>query len=125
MRTKLRRGPTASLLVLAACTLVLALPGCGRRHHRDFFGDVVVENQTQLLNPGPAEDVVEFRIARFREPFGADLLGGVPVPPDTARFLGSVDEDFYDALAELMSGVEVEWADEYIGFERTTTFEVR
>ena len=117
MRTKLT---CATLLLIGGALLT----GCGHHHH-DYEGDIVLANQTNLLSPGPAEDVIAFRVAAFQHPFGADLLGGIPVPPATERFLGTFDEDYYDGLAELVSGVEIEWQDEFVGEELTTFFEVR
>lgn len=114
---------TSIWLVPALVGAAMALAGCG--HHHDHEGDIVLANQTNLLAPGPAEDIVSFRVARFRDPFTADLLGGIPVPPDSERFIGTFDEDFYDGLAELVSGVEIEWQDEFVGEEETTFFEVR
>ena len=121
MRTKSLAGVLPFVLV---ATALLLAPGCGHRRYHDN-GDIVLANQTNLLAPGPMEDVVAFRVAPFRDPFGADLLGGIAVPPDSERFLGTFDEDYYDGLAELVSGVEVEWQDEWVGDDRTTTFEVR
>ena len=115
---------TNSLCAVLALLAALGLTGCGH-HHDDYEGDIVLANQTNLAAPGPAEDIVSFRVAPFRDPFTADLLGGIPVPPDSERFIGTFNEDYYDGLAELVSGVEIEWQDEFVGYEETTFFEVR
>lgn len=113
----LRAGFVATLLAAA-----LVGAGCGHHHHdRDYYGDIVVDNRTDLTT---MEDVVSFQVSRFGEPFSGDILGG-DLPPASARWLGEFPEDFYDATADLSGGDIVDWQDEYVGDERTTTFEVR
>lgn len=104
---------------LAALVIGFALAGCG--HGRDYEGDVVVDNRTDLTT---SEDLLTFRLARFRHDFTGDLLGG-SLPPASARFIGTFREDYYDATGDLSGGGIIDWQDLYVGYERTTVFEVR
>ena len=60
------------LLVCLALPGAALLAGCGHSHHDDE-GDIVVDNQTTTTTN---EILHDFFIARFGQPFSADLLGG-------------------------------------------------
>ncbi len=70
MRTKSASCRHARILSGALLALLLIAGGCG---HRDHDGDIVVDNRTDLTTN---ELLLTFRVAPFRQPFSADLLGG-------------------------------------------------
>ncbi|MCB9825601.1 MAG: hypothetical protein H6806_08260 [Planctomycetes bacterium] len=117
IRSGLCRPRPLGVALLAAAGL--ALGGCG--HHRHHEGDILVDNRTDLTT---SEDLLTFRIARFGQDFTSDLLGG-SLPPASARFIGTFREDYYDGTGDLSGGGIIDWQDLYVGYERTTVFEVR
>ncbi len=104
--------------LLLALTLLL-LASCGGR---DYRGDIVVDNRTDLTT---SEQLMTFRVSGFQEPFTGDLFNGVPLVVGGARHMGTWDEDYYDAQGDLELGQVIEWFDEFVGNERTTYFEAR
>ena len=110
--------PRRGGLVLGVLAVALLAAGCGHHHHD---GDVVVDNRTDLTTN---EMLLTFHMAGFGDPFSADLLGG-NLPVLSSRFIGSFRDGYYDAEGELELGMIVEWFDEFVGDEETTTFEVR
>ncbi len=119
-----RRIPLALSPALAARVLlgmlVGLLAGCGD-WWRDYEGDIVVDNRTDLTT---MEDLLTFRVARFGKPFTGDLLGGSLLPA-SSRWIGTFTEDYYDGTGDLSGGGIIDWHDLFVGDERTTVFEVR
>lgn len=107
---------------LAACALLLGLAACGHDHD-DYRGNIYVDNQTHTGQAPTNEDLLTFRIARFGDPFTGDLLGGA-LEEDAARFIGTFDEDYYDAEGDLELGQVIEWFDVFVGEEEDTWFVV-
>ncbi len=118
----MRIGIRRYLLAPVAAVLLVGLTACGGHH--DYEGDIWVDNQTHA-GPAPTnEDLLTFRIAAFRDPFTGDLLGGVPVDEDSARYIGEFDEDYYDAEGDLELGQVIEWFDVFVGEEEDSWFVV-
>ena len=114
-----RFGHRARFLALVGLLAITAplLAGCGHSHYDDT-GDIVVINETHLTT---TEDLLDFFVARFGDPFSGDILGGT-LGPNSARSLGSFTEDYYDAQGNLSGGQLVEWFDEFVGDGYTTEF---
>ncbi len=116
----MRRVVTIAILCLAGVTSV----ACGHGHHGHGYhhhGTVVVDNQTHTTTN---EMLVTFQVAPFQLPFTGDLLGGTPIDPAEARFLGEFGTDYYDARGDLELGQVIEWFDEFVGNGDTTFFVV-
>ena len=124
------RPPVALLLAGAA----LLLTACGGGGHGEVYyeevvtvlpvvplGDVEVDNQTDLT--GSFEDMYYFDMA----PALTDLWTGQLLPdvvfPGEIIYVASVEEDLYDAVAELDLGF-VDFFDIFVEGGWTTTFEV-
>lgn len=115
----------AARLLAALALAALLLPGCGRRHHRDYHeGDIWVDNQTHSTAVPTNEDLLTFRVAGFQDPFTGDLLGGSVLGEDSARHIGTFDEDYYDAEGDLELGQIIEWFDVFVGDRRDSYFVV-
>ena len=104
---------------------VLALAGCGGGGGGGFQGvyggDVEVENQTDLSGTG--EILYAFDMASVgTQLWTGNLLSDVVYPGQVA-FVGTFDEDFYDAEADLDFG-PVTFFDVFVQDARTTTFEI-
>ena len=110
-----------ALAPAALCVLLLGLAACG--HHDDYEGNIFVDNQTHTGAAPTNEDLLTFRVARFRDPFTGNLLGA-PLEEDSARFIGTFDEDYYDAEGDLELGQIIEWFDVFVGEEEDTWFVV-
>jgi hypothetical protein len=119
-------------LRLALCVLVTGavLAGCGGGYGEVYVddgyvtvptGDVEVDNQTDLS--GTFEDLWAFEMA----PAGTGLWSGNllsdVVYPGEIVWVGTADEDWYDAAADLDLGT-VEFFDVFVEGGYTTTFEV-
>ncbi len=124
-------SPIRSLALALALLGALALPACGGGgHHHDDHVDVVIlppladieiDNQTDLS--GSFENVFFFDLT----PAGTALWTGNLLPfdvlPGEILYVGSFDEDFYDAEAEGDLGL-VSFFDIFVEGGFTTTFEV-
>lgn len=118
-----RRIPILPLVSALALGLML-VPGCGHRHRDYHEGDIWVDNQTHATAVPTNEDLLTFRVAGFQDPFTGDLLSGSPVGEDTARYIGTFDEDYYDAEGDLEFGQIIEWFDVFVGDRRDSYFVV-
>ena len=92
--------PTPILRVLAVCSILLFLTGCGSKDNSDllnYIADVKARPKTQI-EPLPAIKIVEsfiFRPNGLRDPFkpierieqdeGIDVASGSGIKPDTSR----------------------------------------
>ncbi len=121
-------APTLALGLVVAAALLLA--GCGGGgHHHGFVddvvfiptGDVEVDNQTDLS--GSFENLFFFDMTPAGTSFWTGNLLDFDVLPGEVLFLGSFDEDFYDAEAEADLGL-VTFFDIFVEGGFTTTFEV-
>lgn len=122
----LRLAPL-SLVLLSA----LLLPACGGGHyHEDVIieetiiipvGDVEVDNQTDLS--GTFENLFFFDMTLAGLTAWTGNLLPFDVLPGEIYFVGSFDEDFYDAEAEADLGL-VTFFDIFVEGGFTTTFEV-
>ena len=116
--------PTAAVLA-AALFLAACGGGYGEVYYDDaayyLLGDVEVDNQTDL--GGTFEAMYAFELAPAATPYwSGNLLPGVTFPGETV-FVGSFDEDWYDAEADLDLGT-VTFFDVFVQDGFTTTFEV-
>jgi len=127
----LRTRPIACLLLIATASL-LAGCGGGGGYEEVYYeevvtvvpllvGDVEVDNQTDLT--GSLEDLYDFQLA----PALTDLWSGNLLPdvifPGEIIYVGTFDEDLYDAFADLDLGF-VDFFDIFVEAGFTTTFEV-
>jgi hypothetical protein len=103
---------------LALATLVLV--GCSCCEEPGYWGNVFVDNLTHSTT---LEDILDFRVAAFGQPWTGNLLGP-PLPPAATRFVGTFSESYYDADAQLSGGDLVEWFDIFVGQELDVFFEV-
>ena len=120
-------------LLLAGAALFLTACGGGPGYSEVYYeevvivepviplGDVEVDNQTDLT--GSLEDMYFFEMA----PALTDLWTGQLLPdvvfPGEIIYVASMEEDFYDAVAELDLGF-VDFFDIFVEGGWTTTFEV-
>jgi hypothetical protein len=117
-----------ALVLGAAFALVGCGGGYGEVYYEDVYyeevyyaGDVEVDNQTDLS--GTWEDLYYFDMAPAATPFWTGNLLPDLVFPGEIVFVGSFDEDFYDAEADLDLGT-VSFFDIFVEGGFTTTFEV-
>jgi hypothetical protein len=86
-----------------------------------LVGDVEVDNQTDLT--GTLEDLYAFEMApALTDLWTGNLLPDIAYPGETL-YVGSFDEDFYDAYGDLDLGI-VDFFDVFVEAGFTTTFEV-
>ena len=109
-----------ALGLAAALVLLLVLPGCNDCCEPDYYGNVYVSILTHTTT---FEDLLDFRMAPFGQPFTGNLLPA-PLPPGSTQFVGTWHEDYYDADALLSGGDLVEWFDIFVGEELDVFFEV-
>lgn len=122
--------PARLALLLVAAAALFALAGCGGAYGEAYLvgdslgvpqGDVEADNQTDLS--GTYENMYDFELA----PAGTGLWTGNLLPdvvfPGEVAYVGTFDEDFYDAEADLDLGL-VSFFDVYVQGGTTTTFEV-
>lgn len=119
-----KANPCARAVLAAGVLLIMALsaPACGHdRHYAEPYGFAVVDNRTDLTTN---EQLLDFRMAAFGQPFSGDLLSG-PLGPLSAEMIGVFPEGYYDAEGELELGEISTFFDEFVGVESQTIFEVR
>ncbi len=122
------RLPRLLPVLLGLALLLLPLVGCGGGgdcydcggDYDDYWGYAYVSNRTHLTT---WEWVVFFELAPVNGDWTGDLLAW-DVPPAGIEFVGTFDEDYYDAYAELEFGDYVEWFDAFIGAGQNSFFEV-
>ena len=112
------------LVLLGLAVLLLPLVGCGGGGcddcNDDYWGYVYVSNRTHLTT---WEWVVFFELAPVGGNWTGDLLAA-DVPPGGIQPVGTFDENYYDAYAELEFGDFVEWFDAFIGLGQNSFFEI-
>jgi hypothetical protein len=112
------------LCSIVALVGVLALAGCGGGGGGlpgVYSGDVEVDNQTDLT--GTWENLYSFELAPAATQFWTGNLLSDIVYPGEVAFVGTFDEDSYDAEAQLEYGL-VPFFDVFVPGGRTTTFQV-
>lgn len=77
-----------------------------------------------VVNVGQYEFVETFYLAPSLTDFWTDDLLGWPLAPGEIATLGSIEEDWYDAEADLEFGDYVTWFDVFVPYAEVTTFEV-
>ena len=114
------RGRSGALLLVGLAALAL-LGGCSKSYSEPaYIGNIFVDNLTDTTT---FEDILDFRVAPFGQPFTGNLLVA-PVLPGSTQFVGTFHEDYYDAEAVLSGGDFVEWFDIFVGEELDVFFEV-
>ena len=113
------------LLCVGLAALLLPLGGCGGSCSDcgavdDYWGYAYVSNRTHLTT---WEYVVFFEVAVVGGSWTGDLLAA-DVPPGGVQFVGTFDENYYDAYAELEFGDYVEWFDTFIGYGQNSIYEI-
>ena len=85
-----------------------------------LIGDVEVDNQTDLT--GTFEDMYSFEMApAYTDLWSGNLLPFIVIPGEVV-YVGTFDEDFYDAFADLDLGF-VDFFDIFVEAGFVTTFE--
>ena len=105
---------------LAVASLALGLTACGGGGSGGggFYGQVFVENND-------ISAITSFRLAQAGTgSYTGNLLGSYVLSGER-RSVGSFLEDYYDGTGDLSGGGIIDWQDLYVGYERTTVFEVR
>ncbi|MDA1193992.1 MAG: hypothetical protein O2894_02300 [Planctomycetota bacterium] len=109
-----RRGAVASILLCA-------LASCGEPSYHTHEGFVLVDNRADVTT---SEFMLAFRLSPFGHPFTGNPLASDLAPGSTAN-LGTWQEEYYDAEADLELGDLVEWFDLFVGDQQTTVFEAQ